>query len=228
MNTPIADMVAEMLDSGTPKETIILAVRTTELAMQGSRPVDVTAEKRRAWDRDYRQRKKSDPPDSTRIPPEHASSFLGEKRSMQEVVIKKEIKSRGTKIPPDWKPNEKHFVEGLSRGMTRAAVEELAETLRLWCASNANTAKTTRADWDSFFMSWVRREKKVGNGFSNGHTVSSAGRANAKETQLIAAMGRGAVAALGKSISSGRDGQASGSHGFAAGDGFDGRTKNVG
>ena len=227
MNTPIADMVAEMLENCTPKETIILAVRTTELALRGSRPVDETAEKRRAWDREYRHRKKYGPPDSTRNPPEDAS-YLENSKSLQGVESKKERKPRGTKIPPDWVPKESHYAEGLKRGMNRARVDDLGETLRLWCASNANTAKTTRADWDSFFMSWIRREKIVGNGINGHHADSSTGRATAKETNLVASLGRGAISSLSQGVAGRHEGPSSGSYDAAGRDDAYGRSKVAG
>lgn len=228
MNTPIADMIAEMLKNCIPNEMIILAVRTTELALQGSRPTqDDAAERRRAYDREYR-RKERDKSDDNRTTSDDQPPYLGNSKSLAEVEVKKERKSRGTKLSSDWVPSEKHYEEGLRRGMNRTAVDDLAETMRLWCATNANTAKTTRADWDSFFMSWIRREKVIGNGISNIRTDAGSGRANTKEAQFIAAMGRGALGALAQGASGRQDGAVSRGDDSPRQHDPDWRAKNVG
>src|SRR5258706_10208735 len=65
-STPIADMITEMLKNCIPMEMIIVAVRSMERAVSTRHGVDKTAEKRRAWDREYRRAKRGhplDPPD---------------------------------------------------------------------------------------------------------------------------------------------------------------------
>src|ERR1700677_779447 len=131
--TPIADMITEMLKNCIPLEMIIAAVRSMERAMSTRRPVDEAAEKRRAWDREYRRNKRAahppDPPDIHRIPPDvgnDALSSLKEVKKLSEVVSKKESKSRGSKLPPDWKPKELHYEAGEKIGMNRDAVDARA------------------------------------------------------------------------------------------------------
>ena len=97
-STPIADMITEMLKNCIPMEMIIVAVRSMERAVSTRYGVDETAEKRRAWDRDYRRRKRgvsTDPPDIHPKPPDlgnYALSSLKEDKKHSEVVIKKEKK----------------------------------------------------------------------------------------------------------------------------------------
>ena len=172
MSTPIADMITEMLKNCIPMETIIMAVRSMEIALSTRHRVDSRVdeigEKRRAWDREYRRRRREHPPDihptppdSTRHPPDYALSSISLEEGSKEDSRKKERKSRGCKIPPDWKPNERHYTEGAKRGMSREEVDCRATKLRNWCEANANRSITTKSNWDAAFMPWL--EDKYGN-----------------------------------------------------------------
>src|SRR6185295_7976216 len=96
--TPIADMITEMLKNCIPMEMIIVAVRSMERAVSTRHGVDETAERRRAWDREYRRRKRSrppDPPDNHPNTPDVGNislSSLEKKDSYSEVLSKKERK----------------------------------------------------------------------------------------------------------------------------------------
>lgn len=187
----------------------MLAVRTAELAIHPTstrQEVDSQIEKRRAWDREYRRKQR----ESTRHPPDiHPTSddsalSLGEEKN--SLSIKKERKKeRGTKLPPDWKPKEKHYDEAASRGRDAAWVDEKAKDMRIWCASNSNRAVTTKSDWDATFLAWIRKEPH-GNTVSHGGANPAAGRATAREAQHIATMGSAALRYLqeGKSAGNGR------------------------
>jgi hypothetical protein len=174
--TPIADMITEMLKNCIPMEMIIVAVRSMERAVSTRHGVDETAEKRRAWDREYRRRKRemsADPPDIHPKPPDvgnGALSSLSEDKKHSEVVSKKEKKERGHKLPPDWIPKQKHYDEGAKLGMSRATVDERAVRMREWCEANANRSITTKANWDAAFMgTWLKdSNQRTGNG--NGKT----------------------------------------------------------
>lgn len=165
--TPITDLITEMLKNCIPIEMILVAVRSMEMALSTRIQVDAVAENRRAWDREYRRNKRQerppDPPDIHPIPPDgsnNALSFFKEDKSYQEVIkqeSKKERKERGCKCPPDWKPNQKHYDEGYKLGMDRAAVDERAVRMREWCDANANRSITTKANWDQAFMgTWIK------------------------------------------------------------------------
>jgi len=180
--TPIADMIAEMHASGIQLDMIIVAVRSMERAMSTRHPVDEVAEKRRAWDRQYRRNKRLPrPPDQPDIHPnppdvgDIALSSLEKKDSYSEVVNKKEKKERGHKLPPDWKPNRHHYDEGACRGMSFADVDERATRMREWCDANANRSITTKANWDAAFMgAWLKQEnnrngQRTGNTRTTGH-----------------------------------------------------------
>jgi hypothetical protein len=72
--TSIADMVAEMLARGVPHDLVVLAVRAAEDALRphesGGSRVDTAAEKRRAWDREYRAKQRESGGKSGGIPPD--------------------------------------------------------------------------------------------------------------------------------------------------------------
>jgi hypothetical protein len=72
-------MITEMLKNCIPIKMIIVAVRSMERAVSTRHGVDETAEKRRAWDREYRKNKRARPPDppiSTRHHPMSAILLL--------------------------------------------------------------------------------------------------------------------------------------------------------
>jgi hypothetical protein len=186
--TPIADMITEMLKNCIPLEMIIVAVRSMERAVSTRQGVDGTAEKRRAWDREYRRNKRgmsADPPDIHPKPPDvgnGALPFLQEDKKHSEVVRKKE---RGCKLPPDWKPNEKHYGDGAKLGMNRTAVDDRAAAMRCWCDANANRSITTKANWDAAFSGAWLKDPNQRNGTPNGKTQD-----NPRAGSLIGAIDR--------------------------------------
>jgi len=190
--TPITDLITEMLKNCIPNEMIIVAVRSMEVAMSTRKPVDETAEKRRAWDREYRRRKRemsADPPDNHPKTPDvgvAASSFLEEDKKHAEVEVKKEKKKRGEKLPPDWMPKEAHYLEGEKRGICRARIDDLADNMRTWAAANANRSITTKADWDATFMGFIRREPSHGHTTGNHRTNSAAGSQQSGSDAILA------------------------------------------
>lgn len=172
MTSPIADMVAQMMAAGVTADTIVLAVRTAELAMQQSivstgipveSPVDITAEKRRAYDRERKRNARVSGGKSGGIPPESAEcpkstiSFLREDKNKKERKI-----DRGRTIPPDWRPSDTHYSEGEKRGFTRTRVDEFATDMRLWAEANKNRAVARKSNWDMTFSVWLRRQKPDG------------------------------------------------------------------
>jgi hypothetical protein len=176
-------MITEMLKNCIPIEMILVAVRSMETALSTRVQVDITAENRRAWDREYRRKTRAsppDPPDIHPIPPDVGVIALSlEDKKEGSYPVKKERKQenkkeRGCKLPPDWIPKQAHYDEGATRGMSRGAVDDLAVTMRTWAAANANRSVTTKADWDATFMGFVRKENRNGNGTHAGaHPASN-------------------------------------------------------
>lgn len=172
----IESMVTELVASGVRPEVaarIVAAAFVAGCQSSGSdnstrHRVDETAERRRAWDREYRRKKREFPPDIHPNPPEVGkvalSSFsLTDSKSLSEEVRKKENKRRGLKLPPDWQPKEKHYEEGAKHGMSRGEVDDRAGMMRDWSDANANRSVTTKADWDATFMgTWIKGRRNDG------------------------------------------------------------------
>lgn len=66
--------------------------------------------------------------------------------------------SRGSSIPPDWQPNERHFELAADKGQGREFVEQAAEGMRDWAVANSNRQVARKADWDRTFTAWLKRE----------------------------------------------------------------------
>lgn len=165
--TPIADMVEQMVAEGVPMSIILLAVRTAELAMatgnSGGIPVDKTAEKRRAYDRERKAKTKVSGGIPPEFPPEHkialSSSSLIETQKEEEKEESKRPPKRksGRSLPADWHPSESHYKIGQKLSRTREHVDREAESMRLWATANSNRAVARKADWDATFTGWLRR-----------------------------------------------------------------------
>ena len=171
-------MIAEMHGKGIPVELIVSAVATFEEAMaaravstgqQDTRPVDTsTIDKRRAWDRDRKRRKRASanstgcPPDSTGIPPDDACTISSskEKESYQEEVReKKESKrvARGTRIPPDFSIDDDDRDFAASLGIPPDVTEaETPQFIDYW--SSVAGAKGVKLNWKA---TWRNRMRDV-------------------------------------------------------------------
>lgn len=165
----IGELVARLISAGTEPTLAAQVVAEAFAAgtMSGGSRVDVSAERRRAWDREYRRKQRENPPESTRLRPmsETTISILEGKEEKKEP---KKERSRGEKIPPDWKPNPEHIASGRKLGFTESQITEQAEDMRLWAQSNEHRAVARKSDWDMTFLGWLRRNKPK-NGAGNGH-----------------------------------------------------------
>lgn len=188
MNTPIANMIAEMHGKGIPVELIVSAVATLEEAMAARAvstghdvahvsPVDTsTIDKRRAWDRERKRRAREQkrlaemsaastglPPDSTGNPPD-TSCIIREKKEEAirvEVKEKKESKrdARGTRIPPDFSIDDDDRKFAASLGIPPDAVEaETPQFIDYW--SSVSGAKAVKVNWKATWRNRMRDLKK--------------------------------------------------------------------
>lgn len=177
MNTPIANMIAEMHGKGIPVELIVSTVARFEEAMAARAvstisPVDTsTIDKRRAWDRERKRRQRElerlaemsaistgHPPDSAGIPPDAASilTFLSGSPT-EEVKEKKESKrnARGTRIPPDFSidDEDRKFAAGL--GIPPDAVEaETPQFIDYWISVPG--ARGLKLNWKATWRNRMR------------------------------------------------------------------------
>jgi hypothetical protein len=148
--TPIADMVASLLEQGATPEIIVLAVRGAELSARnsGGIPVDAAAEKRRAWDRERKRKSGGIPVESGGIP---ESALI-----LKKDTYKKEKKVRAAKhpLPPEFQPTEDHFAYGAERGYSRDGVLDKFEDMRIWAGSSG----AVKTDWGLTLLGFLRRD----------------------------------------------------------------------
>lgn len=67
----------------------------------------------------------------------------------------------GIALPADWKPDSDEILYGIDLGFTEAAIDGMAEDMRLWAGANANRAvarKDGARGWSLTFKGWMRRE----------------------------------------------------------------------
>ena len=174
-DTPIADMVEQMLSGGIPADMVVLAVRTAERAtLEATRPrvvTDPAADRRRAWDR---HRKKSERSNSGGMSTPVADSALPstevvisgtsskEKEANSSIPVEcppdKPKRAVGQSLPADWKPNEDHGQLAISLGRTVGWMRMQEQAMRDWAIANKHRAVTRKSDWDATFSGWMRRE----------------------------------------------------------------------
>jgi len=82
-------------------------------------------------------------------------------RESREKERERENKRCGSRIPPDWKPTDRHYREGSKLGYQREQVDGFAETMRLWAEANAHRPVARKLDWDKTFSGWMRRQPKI-------------------------------------------------------------------
>ena len=64
----------------------------------------------------------------------------------------------GHPLAHDWAPSESDVMYGLGLGLTTPAIEDAAESMRLWASANANRQIARKANWTAAFRGWMRRE----------------------------------------------------------------------
>jgi hypothetical protein len=148
--TPIADMVASLLEQGATPEIIVLAVRGAELSARnsGGIPVDAAAEKRRAWDRERKRKSGGIPVESGGIP--QKALILKKDNNKKD----KKVRAAKHPLPPEFQPTEDHFAYGAERGYSRDGVLEKFEDMRIWAGSSG----AVKTDWGLTLLGFLRRD----------------------------------------------------------------------
>lgn len=155
----IGAMVAELISAGCAPEVAAQVVARAYVAgvssseFRGS-PVDKTAENRRAYDRERKRKERN----STGLPPDSAEC---PNTPLSSSNLKKERKGRGSRIPPDWKP-ERDLAKQL--GWSDAQIDTEAENFRDYWMGRAGSGGV-KLDWPATWRKWVRssRMKPAGN-----------------------------------------------------------------
>jgi hypothetical protein len=147
----IAAVLKELMAAGLAGDALLAAVERIEAAEAAEFrgiPVDVSAEKRRAYDRERKRTKKL----SGGIPveiPRNSNVFLYNKKD-NNISSKKE-RGRAERIPPEFQPD---LDFPLSRGMSRKRAETEAEKFKnYWSAKSGRDA--AKLDWPATWRNWV-------------------------------------------------------------------------
>jgi hypothetical protein len=155
--TPIADMIEQMAAGGVSMEMILVAVRTAELSrVSGGKQVDTAAEKRRAWDREYRAKRRTVHPNPPENPPDTKNVYIDNLPSNNK--SKKTI-SRGSPLPPDWMPDEQGRAYAKDKkSWNDAKIDFEAERFRNHSLSKGILHKNINAAW----RNWVTSPYQTG------------------------------------------------------------------
>lgn len=163
-----ATLIADLVRAGVGAELVgrvanaLLTVATVVGNSTGI-PVDKTAEKRRAYDRERKARTKVSGGNSTGIPPDSENALSSSSLDTQKVDQRKEEKKEAPKrksghsLPAEWHPSESHYAIGRELSRTREHVDREAESMRLWATANSNRSVARKADWNATFTGWLRR-----------------------------------------------------------------------
>jgi hypothetical protein len=77
----------------------------------------------------------------------------------------------GRMLDPTWCPSQADIEYGLALGLNIAAINNMAEDMRLWAGANANRQIARKSNWSMAFKGWMRREAtkqgKIANGAGN-------------------------------------------------------------
>jgi hypothetical protein len=184
----IAKMVREMIAKGVDPDVIELAVATAEqVAFRGNStgiPVDETAEKRRAYDRERKRRSTGIPPDSTGIPRNSENASLSKEEKIEESNSEREApkrNSRGQRLPDDWAPTAiDHAISHEMLGPDRAR-SELEKFRDHW--KQQPGSKGVKLDWDAAWRNWIRRAAEYRGG-TNGQRNFNETRRSASDNLL--------------------------------------------
>jgi hypothetical protein len=164
----VADLVGRLIAAGTPAD--VAAVVVAEAFAAGVMSADVrrqstdeTAERRRIKDRDRKRLERGSPPKSVEVggsPPMSADTPLNLSSLSRDLEKKerKKVRARAAQLSADWQPSQAHFEAAERLRISRSAVLEKAEDMRLWARSKA----ATKVDWDATFHGFLRRDAKSG------------------------------------------------------------------
>jgi hypothetical protein len=165
----IADMVSEMLVRGVPHDVIVLAVRTAESGNRVDSRVDIAAEKRRAWDREYRAKKRTVHPIPPDNPPDigraHIDTYL---LTISNKKVSKKSISRGSPLPPDWAPDEDDRQYAAQRGWPQARIDSEAERFRNRSLDKGTLHKNIKAAWRNWVTSPYQKPEPGGGKIAGG------------------------------------------------------------
>jgi len=182
-DTPISDLVEQLLSYDCPPDKLLEALRKMERAIYAATTSSMEdlgrLNRKREWDKNYRRQKRSATltlsydSRTTELDQHIYNTTLSslstkeEKKEEEAVPVcrtmsydigpKRPKRKMGHSLPDDWRPKEKHYDAGRFIGLNREAVDREAENMRLWAQANQHRAVARKSDWDATFLGWVRR-----------------------------------------------------------------------
>jgi hypothetical protein len=164
----IGSMVAELIAAGCSPEVAAAVVARAFVSGVSSAefrgiPVDKTAEKRRAYDRERKRKSTGIPPEATGIP--EAPSIVLDK--------KKEKKERGGQLPEGWKPDEVRWIAAC-RTMGADGAERELQKFTSHHRARGTVFKNWQFGWDKWVLqaaAWAPKQA-AGVGVVNPETVN--------------------------------------------------------
>lgn len=166
----ITAMIERLVEAGC--NPIVAGAVAAELFTAGvlsadfrGQPADEAAERRRANDRDRKREMRA----AARLVSAKSADVGRHPQTVQNaltlsslptsVEVKEEKKVRARKAPAsalsaDYQPKESHFEAAAKLGISRQAVFEKCEDMRMWALSKGET----RVDWDATLHGFLRRD----------------------------------------------------------------------
>ena len=182
-DTPITDLFESLLESAdVPRHVMLKACRAAEraaidAARCSGRDVALINHRRKVdAERQKIKRDKTRKPSADSASAEN-SLFLSSDIDSEPKGLRKEERAltlesadakpkkfKGTKLPPDWQPNSKHYDLAADLHFSEADVQAYAAEMRNWCVQENHRPITTKSNWDAAFAGWMRRAAAKNNG----------------------------------------------------------------
>jgi hypothetical protein len=208
--TPIATMVEKMLAAGLSADMITLAVNTAEECLRATvsaeiprTKADISAERRRAADRERKAAVRRIPQNSADIPRTEMSAStleVGEVIKKEERVeagngssadIPQTPKRIGSRLPADWEPTEADVAFAREHGRDDETIRVEAIKFRNhWLAKTGRDA--TKLDWSRTWQNWILNAR-TSNGqhrFGDLRADPAAGNGSAGYDPVVAGVAR--------------------------------------
>lgn len=143
-----AETLRVLLSKGLSGDDLIEVVAAIDADMSApipvEFPVDKTAEKRRAYDRERKAKMRS----SGGIPPDNPPDIPAPLSKKE----KKEKRERAaSEIPPDWKPTTEDRAYARAKGLTEAQIDREAERM----LNHFIASKKRWSDWAAVWRNWI-------------------------------------------------------------------------
>lgn len=150
----IGELVAKLIAAGTPAEiaasVVAEAFAIGAMRNSGGIPVDETAEKRRAYDRERKRKSTGIPPESTGTPQNSENASIS-----KDLKKRERQNTRGTRIPADWSLTDAERTFAKAEGFSDWEIQREVQKFRDYWAACAGS-KGVKLDWPATWRQWIR------------------------------------------------------------------------